>query len=78
MYMRWDVPLPGMLARIPTDEPATSQWLIVAQRLGEEAAEAEAGARRAQASAVRQIGNRIGRHGGTGAGFVSHLQKLTV
>ena len=59
MYMRCEVPLPGMLARMPTDDPATSQWLIVAQRLGEVAAVAVAGAKRAQASAARQMGNRI-------------------
>ncbi len=78
MYMRCDVPLPGMLARMPTDDPATSQWLIVAHRLGEVAAVAVAGASRAQASAARQIGNRIRRHGGTGARFVSHLPGVTV
>ena len=78
MYMRWDVPLPGMLARIPTEEPATSQWLIVAHRLGEEAAEAEAGATRAQASAARQIGNRIRRHGGRRAPIRVASTELTV
>ena len=67
MYMRCDVPLPGMLARMPTDEPAMSQLLIVAQSSGGEAeaaavpALAAAGAMSATSRSARQIGSRIAR-----------------
>jgi hypothetical protein len=65
MYMRCELPLPGMLARMPTDDPAASQWLTVAHRCGEEAALAAAGARRAPTSATAQTTILIPRHGGT-------------